>query len=211
MGTRPAEEADVEEGDEDDLNALPDRFASPPERTPPPPAFSQPQSYPERQPYSGDRPPYNGDRQSFNGDRQPSQERHDRNGYDRQRNDRSGPGRGPRPPYRDQDQRQDSRGQDNRGQEGRGPDSRSQEGRGQDYRNGGYREGNRDSARDQGGFGDRQPREAREQPRETYTEARPPEAGDPAAGAGARPGPRASLLHHGAGQGHVAGGGNGWH
>ena len=152
---RPAEEAEVEEGDEDDLNALPDRFASPPERTAPP--FNPQQSYPERQPYGGDRQPYNGERQNFNGERPQSQDRQDRGGYDRQqRGDRPQGGRGPRP-YRDQDNRNDNRGPDNRG-----PDNRNQESRGPDFRSGEYREGGREQrpGRDhQGGRGEQPGRE----------------------------------------------------
>ncbi len=179
---RTPEEAEIEEGDEDDLNALPDRFASPPERAPP--AFNQQQSSPERQPYNGDRQPYNGERPHFNGERPQSQERHDRSGYDRQqRGDRPVVGRGPRP-YRDQDHRQDNRGQDNRGQDNRGQDNRgqenrNQESRGQDYRNGAFREGGRDNSRDpcpreQPGRDQSGPGElaGREQPeRDSYAEA----------------------------------------
>lgn len=64
FGRAPGE-ADLEEDDDDDFAALPDRFASPVERTPPPP--------PVAPPYAGERPPYNngGDRQPYNGDRQP--------------------------------------------------------------------------------------------------------------------------------------------
>lgn len=109
---RPAGEYDVDEDDEDDFTAIPDRFASPPERQPAQP-FNPPQPYAERPPNppaeryaernSHDRPerfvpdrdrsqpaerqdrPYNG----YNG--------HERNGADRNfRNDRNG-NRGPRP------------------------------------------------------------------------------------------------------------------
>ncbi len=137
--SRPADDPDPDEADEDEANALPDRFASPVER--PPPQYSQPQ--PPQQPpqpyaerpyngaerqqggFNGERPAYNGERPAFNGERHDRQDRgqQDRQGQDRgnyeggRRNDRVG--RGPRP-YRDQDGRPDQRGQDLRNQEYRG-------------------------------------------------------------------------------------------
>ena len=136
---RPGDDTDAEDGDEDDVNALPDRFASPPERTPPP-YNPPPQPYADRQPYNGERPaynngerqPYNGERPAYNGERHPQQDRPERQdrpdrndqgrgGYDRNaRNDRTG--RGPRP-YRDQD------GRPERTVEGRAPDQRAPEAR----------------------------------------------------------------------------------
>lgn len=151
---RQPDEADNDEADDDDVSAMPDRFASPPERiqafVPPPPAPPQP-AYQERQPYQGDRQPYNGERQGYQNDRQPNPERNgqevrvpqenrsgqDRNNYDRQgRNDRQQ--RQPRP-YRDQDQyRQDGQNrQDNRGQDYRNREPR------QDYQAGEARDGGR--------------------------------------------------------------------
>lgn len=128
---RPADEPDPDETDDDDVNAVPDRFASPPER--PQPQLNPPQPYADR-PYNGgerqggfngERPAYNGERPAFNGERHDRQDRgqQDRQGQDRgnyeggRRNDRMG--RGPRP-YREQDGRPDQRGQDNRNQEYRG-------------------------------------------------------------------------------------------
>ncbi len=122
------------DGDEDDDNGIPDRFASPPAPTP---FVPQPQP----QPFAGERQPYgSGERQSFNGDRQPNAagerppyaerqsfngerfQHPDRNGYgprndrqDRGVQDRNGPGRRP---YRDNgDRGPEVRGGDDRGGE----------------------------------------------------------------------------------------------
>ena len=179
---RTPEEVEADEGEEDDLNALPDRFASPPERTAP--VVPQQPTYPERQPYNGERQPYNGERQPYNGerqqfqgDRQPPQERNDRSGFDRpQRNDRQSSR--PQRPYRDPDHRQDNRGPDNRGADSRAHENRNQDNRSQDYRNGAYREGGREPYRDQGPREQlgRDPGGPGEQPmREAYAEARQPE------------------------------------
>ena len=138
---RQPEDADGVDGDDEEANAIPDRFASPPERVPAVVNQPAPAPYGDRQPYAGDRQPFNGDRQPYNGDRQnfngeprqqqQQQDRQERGGYDRQqRGDRPDrQGRGPRP-YRDnQDPRPDNR------HENRGPDYRNQ-----DYRNGEFRE-----------------------------------------------------------------------
>lgn len=110
---RPPGEAEGEDLEDDDVNALSDRFASPAERAPQPyqqPGFApvQPQPQPQPQPYQ--------DRPAYDNDRQPS----DR-GYqgrpDRPHNNRP-QDRGPRDnrPYQDrQDQNRDNRdSRDNR-------------------------------------------------------------------------------------------------
>lgn len=133
------------EGEGEDDDGLPDRFASPQVATPfVPQASTQPyggerqgfgndrQPYGDRQTNGGDRQPYTNDRQQNGerpqyGDRNAYQQRQDRNGQERTGQDRSGQDRNGlnRRPYRDNatgeirtDDRQDRSGQD-RGQQDR--------------------------------------------------------------------------------------------
>jgi len=144
---RQPEGADLD-GEDDDDNGIPDRFASPPAPTPYVPPV-QPQPYAgERQPYnSGERPAFNGDRQpSATGERQPYADRQNVNGerfqpdrsngygqrndrQDRGMQDRNGPGRrtyrdnGDRgPELRSGDDRGGERFDRNRGQNRNGQD-----------------------------------------------------------------------------------------
>ena len=132
------------EGEGEDDDGLPDRFASPQVATPfVSPAPTQPYggerqgfgndrpSYGDRQNNGGDRQPYNNDRQQNGerppyGDRNAYQQRQDRNGQDRNGPDRNGQDRNGlnRRPYRDNatgeirtDDRQDRSQQDRSGQE----------------------------------------------------------------------------------------------
>ena len=194
---RQPDGADLD-GDEDDDNGIPDRFASPPAPTP----FVPP--HPQPQPYAGERQPYNsGERQSFNGDRQPNAaserppyaerqsfngerfQHPDRNGYG-QRNDRQDRGvqdrnGAVRRPYRDNgDRGPEVRSGDERGGErfdrNRGQSRNGQERNGQD-RNG--QERGHDRTGQERAASERPPQERSyvqppiEQPRDPFTGEQP--------------------------------------
>ncbi len=126
-----AGDAEMDDDEDDDFSALPDRFASPVERVPVQPVPA-PQPYNDRQgaerpPYNGgDRQPYNGggDRPSYNGERQHNGERQERfaQDRDRQRNDRPDRAQFERPVHQgqqhgqpDRNDRRNDRDRNNRG------------------------------------------------------------------------------------------------
>ena len=147
------------EGEGEDDDGLPDRFASPQVATPfVPQAATQPyggerQGFGnERQPY-GDRQNNGGDRQPYNNDRQQNGERPqygDRNAY-QQRQDRTGQDR----------TGQDRTGQDRTGQDRTGQDRTGQDRSGQD-RNGLNRRPYRDNANGEIRTDDRQDRSSQD-------------------------------------------------